>query len=424
LKLTSYTAPIVVKNYGKTIGEIQVGSSWDAEPKALIFDSHVASAPSSRWKKTLARLCSADLNKARASQDLEETTQEMAQKFFPDPMLEKFNSKITVNQLLKRCGVVVSNGITVRPLAPQDAAYDQYANLGCKGSDEMLFWSDPMVANGYHSEFGSTLNSTALKGYKETDMDDVLSRGYSGVIDKWNRLQPPEKRIANPFKGYAAKTSPGLVAMAQQGRLKAGQPPTDEQLQEAVKLTKKLHLLPSQTTSIPVRKTAWMKYSCRGDSANLPPIISCDPYTYRENGICVKLLPVDADDYNAVMAFAKERAPEINKLKKENTLSKFYAQRIVDSLTAINEELSGTKIFSDMTTGHIPQPFLIHQEILSCTEYYRGLLSDLEHQYNDLCQKEWEIAMRVLEIKETYVTKLQEQAAIRAASFEVTEKYK
>lgn len=426
LRLTAYSQPIVVKNSAsKNIGEIQV-SDWASEPQALILDSHVAVLPPSRQKQALAYLCSSSdrLDQVHALQDLEMATQKMAQNFFAEPMLESFNSKTVVNQLLKRCGVVMGNGITLRPLAPQDAAFAQYANLGCKGSDEMLFWADPMVLNGYHPEFGGTLNVTALKGYKKVDMDDILSRGYSGVIDKWNRLQPPEERIVNPFRGYASKTVPGLVLMAQQGRLNEGKPPTDEQLQEAMKLTKHLHLLPSQTMPFAAQKTTWMRYSSRGDAADFPQSISCSPYTYRSgSGVCVKLLPHDAEDFNAVMVLARERAVDISKLKKENIISRFYAQRIVDSLTAINEELSTTKIFMNPPLGHMPQPFLIHNEILSCTEYYRGLISDLHHQYNDLCQKEWEVAMRVLEIKETYVTKLQEQAPVRAASFEMREMY-
>lgn len=387
----------------------------------------------------------AALAQRKNTRDLEKEVNGFAQILLSDSLLQNFNPQALVSRLLTKAGVVrISERLTMRPSAPQDGFFSKYAGLGSKASEAVLFWSDPMVVNGYHPIFGTALNKTELRGCKMVDMDGVVSRGFSVLVDQWNRLQPSGKQKQNPFKGYASKVMPGLIAMSQEGRLGANTDPTDEQLTEAMKLSKKLRMLPSQNMK------AVKKISTRNIRFHYPVrmILAADDGVdigignldqYRSQDAltgAVELSKLDKEIYLDEMKMIRRRLKEIDALKKINRLGYEYTNQILLSYIQmskeadqVSKEMIGkqevsplSKIDEDGTVqktnqimvpiASIPEITQLRKAIGLAMEKQRDVLSDLQHEYDDLKQKEWVILEHLNQTRKDAVLKLMNSASV------------
>lgn len=380
---------------------------------------------------------------------MERVIRNIAGDLLPEQMISTFSARKTVNSLFNQANIVrADNGIVSRPTVAQDYAFVQYANLGCRSSDEALFWSDPMVVSGYDQALGTALNITSLKGYRSVDMDNIISRGYSGKIDKENMLKKPEERVANPFKGYAAKVVPGLVAMSKEGRLKLNEPATDEQLREAMKLTKKLALLPSQNREawMPKPTMASTQYSCRTIDDSFPftlPQIFLAGQVSGSGTVTVPLDDLDEVNYIQRLQLAKTRLGEIQVLMDANRAGRKYVQKIIESyqimffgvekfktLLVSNAQeddpsvnLSYVDVKKNTPLGAIPHYTMMEKQITTSVEHCRAMLSQLEHQWDDLKQDQWTIIQSVLDERRSAVNSLMGNAAIKYASYKMKKAY-
>ncbi|MFH1067132.1 MAG: hypothetical protein V1746_04465 [bacterium] len=383
---------------------------------------------------------------------MEKIVGNIARDLLPEQMLTAFNARNTANSLLNQTKIVrADNGIIARPSVPQDYAFVRYANLGCPSKDEALFWSDPMVVSGYDQALGTALNATSLKGYRSVDMDNIISRGYSAKIDQENMLRRPEERVVNPFKGYAARVVPGLIEMSKHGRLTPGEPATDDQLREAMKLTKKLSMLPSQNKEawMPKASVASVQYSCRVLEENLafapPPRAFLAGQVSGSGTVTVPLDDVDEINYIQRLQLAKTRLGEIQILMDANRSGREYVQKIIESYQIMfyavekmktllvaeaptdNEEsnilYAMGKVDKLTPMGAIPHFTMLEKHITTSVEQCRAMLSQLEHQWDDSKQNQWKIIQSVLDERRTAIESLMSNAAMKYAAYEMQNAY-
>ncbi|MFH1066446.1 MAG: hypothetical protein V1746_00860 [bacterium] len=367
--------------------------------------------------------------------DLEKNVNGMAGNFLFGDSLKDFNPQAVVASLVRRAGVnMLGGGIVSRPAAAQDTAFIKYIGLRENRTHELLFWSDPMVGNGYDPLFGSVLNNTALRGYRPVDMDNVLSRGYSRAIDEWNISQPAADRIPNPFKGYAAKVMPGLLKMQEEGRLEPNKNPSKEQMEEAMKLTPKLRMLPSENIARP--KVASLQYSGRGGSFSSFSLV-------RVGGTqsAVPLEPLALAVHEKAMTLAAARLKQIDEFKTENRYAYSYVNGLINSYFGI--EAAAKSVVDAMAekiklnpippkgvdpvqtyVASIPEVALLRQQVWAAIENLQRQLSELDHQYDQLKQNEWGVLERVLQVKKKSIKSLMENASMRYNAALVREKYK
>ena len=384
------------------------------EDRKIVVDKVITKPPIWMPTKTAFRRGNDDLVRKVSMNDSEEVqgiVSEMARKIFPDQMLARFNPEKVTTYLMNRAGIKqIGEGIISRPAAPQDAAFAQYANLGCDPTDEILFWSDPMVVSGYHPELGIALNSTPLKGSKQVDMDNAVSRGYSRKIDQRNLLQT-NNQYQNPFKGYASRVVPGLIAMAGRGRLEPGEPVSNSQLSEAMRVTTTLNLLPSQNPK-PKKTSAKRMFENS-------PVFFVVPVTQGSSSTTdtINLSKLEKKSYEVRMKLAEKRLKEIAKLKDENREGYKYVKELIDIYLQLEDEVADlfqSEILSgDKKTKPIPEVAQFRKDVLDAIERHRALLSHLEHQYDDLKHQEWNILRNVLSTRKDAVRKLMDNAAIR-----------
>ncbi|MFH0821104.1 MAG: hypothetical protein V1908_05010 [Candidatus Peregrinibacteria bacterium] len=390
-------------------------------PVAVFKEKTTTSLPYRSQELFLKISFSSSPSKNKEIKELEATTYGIASSLLPDQLLKRFDSQAVVGYLLGKAGLQrLGPRVTVRPLVAQDEFYIKYANIDCHPTDEVLFWSDPVVTDGYHPLFGTALNKTVLNGYKQIDMDNITSRGYSQAIEKWNRLQPPEKRVANPFKGYSAKVTPGLVEMSRQGRLSPGVP-TDTQLSEALKLSKTLKILPSQKLAKKVSFSP-LQYACRGEKQTAPQMIFISDERATDAGL-VELDDHQKEVHQTTMAYDTARLQQIAKLVDENKRSRQYVEKAIQLYAQYQEALAS--IAGGMNADSaIPQITQVRQQVFESLGNCRKILSSLNHQQNNLEQQQWKILLHVLETKRISCTKLMENASCTLNSFRTKNSFK
>ncbi|MFZ5806964.1 MAG: hypothetical protein ACOY3I_07140 [Verrucomicrobiota bacterium] len=344
---------------------------------------------------------------------------DMAEALLPPQLLNQFDAHKTAKILLKRSGIIqIGDGITVRPAVPQDYAYVEFANLGNNLTDETLFWSDPMVVNGYHPILGTAMNRTDLFGYRSLDMDHVTTRGLSGMINQINRMRPRDKQIKNPLRGYASTVIPGLIVMGEQGRLEPGEDPTSEQLKDAKALSKKLKMLPTQFMRSPMRRISFspaskINYACLSEEKirfRYPQLILVDNTT--GESIDTELVKLNKKTFENIMKLNKKRLLEIIKLKNENKDARKFIGELLKSYQDIE---SATANIADGMSGKtsIPQVTQLRKDVFANIEEARWMLSHLHFEYDKLKQKEWEVLTKILETQQEYIHKQEDSASIR-----------
>lgn len=339
------------------------------------------------------------------SQRLEFLAYGMAKDFLPEKLIASFNAAKTVSYLLGKAGIAdMGSGVIIRPAVSQDAAFAKYANLGSDEKSATLFWSDPIVLDGYHPLFGTALNHTSLRGYREVDMDNVISNGHSKKIEQYNMLQPPEKRIVNSFRGYAARVVPGLIYMIEHGQIKDGAIPDEKQLSMAMKLSKELKMLPSQNMKI--KKTAF-RFS-------YPPRIILVQDASPGGGATgvVELPELERVIFEKSMFLAGKRLREINTLKNEIYKGRHYVDELIQAIYQLEQELAQVSQGMDKKSA-IPQVTQLRKQVFDSLEHYRWVMSKLEYQYDDLLHREWIILHHILESRNQAIERLMEDASAR-----------
>ncbi|MFZ5806965.1 MAG: hypothetical protein ACOY3I_07145 [Verrucomicrobiota bacterium] len=385
-------------------GKIMVPEAITKPPQWMFLKEDTSFSPRTRdlILKISAKAHQSLAQRAHAGQ-WANMTYNIAQQFLPDQLLERFDAKATALRLIEKEGIVsISEGVTCRPTVEQDRVFARFANLGCTSEDEMLFWSDTAVMEGYHPLLGTALNRTWLKGYKMVDMDNVMSRGKSRKIDQWNMLQPTKQRVQNPFHGYAAKTVPGLIVLANRGQLD-GRYPAKDQWAEAMRLTKTLHALPSERMKIKKTMFRFVKP---------PQVMTVDASASSGGTADIELPELEKKAYERSMILAKKRLEEIAKLKKEISEGHKYVNELIKKYMDFAKETGG--IAGSMSDdGAIPQVVQMHKDILTSAEYFRGVLSKMSHQYDDLLQREWTILQHILQTRYDAITFLMDEASVR-----------
>ncbi|MFH1067658.1 MAG: hypothetical protein V1746_07130, partial [bacterium] len=417
-------------------GKIEIGQ--DRKTLVATFKSLTVPASGKNLKKNpwLLKVSQTTSQPVENPRILEDMLNEAAKTLLPEKMFRAFRAEKLIGPILKQAGVVsVNPSGLLRASAPQDDAFIEFANINCNGSDQALFWSDPTTARGYHPAFGLALNATPLRGYKSVDMDNIVSRGLSQTIDRWNGVQPPEQRVANPFKGYAARVIPGLIVMGEQGRLAPREYPTQEQFTEAAELTKKVKMLPSQFLKGKLQASYQLppNYSCRGGAADDRRVIliaTTQTASWWLNSFDKKM-------YDSLMEetilrlrgnMDTETKPEkqikgLMPMMAENEAGRAYILEILASYTKMEQAAASLAAGMD-NTNSIPQITQLRQSIFASMEKWRGQLSDLWSQYNEQKQQEWDILNKIVDTNEKYTTILMQRASMGANSEAVKAKYK
>lgn len=407
-------------------GKIKV-AVWDS-PKWEAIESQEAFL-SRRTQKLLVKVAAKKRNKLSqkmSSERLGNMVFDIARTLLPEKLMKNFDGERMVAYLCAKAGIVeLADGIFSRPTVPQDYAFVRYSNLGCNETNEILFWSDTIVADGYYPTFGTALNKTILGGAKQVDMDDIVSRGYSRAIDQWNRTQPSEDRVKNPFRGYAARVMPGLLVMSQEGRLASGKAPDNAELTEAMKLTKTLRLLPSQNMNF--KKASFSKSHFRFSYPPRIMLIQADASSSADSGSSTNTVGLDKleeDVFKNRMEMIKTRLMDIAKLKRENRLARKYVDEIIQSNVQMQQEAQalwdkvsdkkvGNPAHSNDPAWAIPQLTQLRKDIEASIENYREYLSDLNVEFDKLLQKEWVVLEHALDLKKETIRKLMNNASVR-----------
>lgn len=425
-----YTIP-----FTDDVGNIEIGQ----DRKTLIASFKTSTVPASY--QSLGRnpwliKVSQTLPPADNPRVLEDILNEAAKALLPEKLFRSFRADKFVGEVLKQAGVVsVSSNGLLRASVPQDEVFIEFGNIDCDGADQALFWSDPMVSAGYHPAFGLALNATPLRGCKSVDMDNIVSHGLSQTIDHWNYVQSPERRVINPFKGYAARVIPGLIMMGEQGRLVPREYPTPDQFIEAAELTKKVKMLPSQFLKGKMQASYKLpfNYACRGGVANSRQVIfvggSATASRWLDSfdkSMYDKIMSATLLRLRGNMDTETESTKQVRGLipaMAQNEAARNYVNEILASYKTM--ETSAASLASGMdNTNAIPQITQLRQAILSSAERWRGQLSDLWHQYSELKQQEWQILDSIVQTNEKYITILMEQGSVGANTDAVKAKYK
>lgn len=429
---------IYLSGYVDPSGEIKIITC--RQPVWKVIENDTQSALNSHTRNLLVKVA----HRARQSniKDIgafENMVKDLSESMLPGEMLKNLDARKITLEVMKKAGIVqIADGITCRPTVPQDYIYAEFANLDNDLTDETLFWSDPLIANGYHPIFGTAFNRTPYKGIKETDVDNVISRGLSEAVTKWNNIHSARQHINNPYKGCSSRMMTGLIVMGEQGRLTPYEDPTDAQLKEAERISKNLRMLPSQC----LRKKTQRVSASVGDRVIAP--LSNFKFIYPAKIIRVgigsertldeqkqdaalanegqenlssktydiTLGKIDAKVYDNNMKLDKKRLLEISRLKDENLRDRRYVNAIIKSYVQMEEEI--TAVSQGMEhNSQIPQITQLRQDIFKSIEEARWQLSQLHFRYDDLKQKEWEALRSILNSEREYIKKLMDQASVR-----------
>ncbi|MFZ5806967.1 MAG: hypothetical protein ACOY3I_07155 [Verrucomicrobiota bacterium] len=432
-------------------GMIEIPELLMSPPYWLPNESNT-SAPYMRSPRFLIKVSAkykSALAKRRTLRGLERDLNDMACMLLPQKLLRNFNPQDAAARLLAKAGVVhLGDGVVLRPSAYQDRAYNRFVGLKNRRTDEAYFWSDPMVMNGYHPLLGNTLNATELAGCKQVDMDNIVSEGYSGLIDRWNRLKQPYQRVKNPFKGYAAQVVPGLFVLAERGQFIDDQP-TPEQLDEAVKISRTHRVLPSQVMR-------WKKVSFTSRSAPRVILVAEGEEDEEEKKLgeghldeekaekpdedpqkVVELDPLQKDIYIDRLKMIRRRLKELDAVKKANRLTYKYVNDIIKNYVEMEnqaQQVSKTMLGKidisplskvgddgsvtptdriDVPIAAIPQITQFRQDIAASLEKNREYLSDLQHEFDDLRQREWVILEELNQARKKAILSLMDTASMR-----------
>ncbi|MFZ5806966.1 MAG: hypothetical protein ACOY3I_07150 [Verrucomicrobiota bacterium] len=406
MKTVDFVQEIVDKT-GKIKIPTDFGGQNKDTPVWMIVEGPAPLGGSFRVRNHILRISSekkSSFNKDSYPVEVEDMVYDAARAMLPTELMKGFDARAIVIQILKRYKIQrIADGIISRPTVDQDLAFARYSNLGGKEENSLLFWSDTLVMNGYMPLVGTSLNNTMLYGAKSIDMDNLASRGHSMAIEQWNRLQSEDKRVKNPFRGYAARVMPGLLEMSDQGRLTPYQSPTDEQLTEAMKLTKQLKALPSQNMRL---RNASFHF------AYPPQIVLTDSTPPKTKDVMLPQMQMEI--YRNRMEMIKKRLMEIAKLKRENRLARTYVDKILQSNFQMEQEVKG--LISSMVGDEqkcIPQLEMFRKDIDASVQSYRSFLSDLEFEHDKLLQKEWVVLEHAIQTKKEFVYILMDTAALR-----------
>jgi hypothetical protein len=256
-------------------------------------------------------------------------------------------------------------------------------------------------------------------------MDNVVSKGWSQAVDHWNRKRVSSDRIQNPFKGYSTKVMPGLVMMAKQGRLEPGRDPNRKNFEEAMRLSRTLRMLPSQT--LVARKVSGNRSGVRFHyPVRVVPVAN--------EQLIVKLCDADKDSYLNKVKKDKRRLKEISGMKETNRKAYDLVNEIIKSYIEMAQKAKDVsdwmlrqmaaspleEVGSDpsVPVASIPEITQLRKDIQTGIELHQERLSDLTHQYDDLKQKEWIVLNHLLQVRKDAIRKLMDIASLKGRGAE------